>query len=214
MGKPRKSASPGSIPEDEVYTMEALLSYKKENGRDYYLVKWKGYSDGDATWEPRANILCPGPELLQQMHTLKQPVVPPVVKKRKEMTPPSSDNEDEAMQPQPKKREGRNGEATGVPGATARQRAPIFKPCISKISVQDGQYCVSVRKSADETESVSMDVARNFYPQELLDFLLERVKFLPFSKANDGDTPTSAKLSKEVEVKRKTAKNQSVSESR
>ena len=37
---------------ENLYEVEALLSYKKIKSVPYYLVKWVGYPDSDNTWEP------------------------------------------------------------------------------------------------------------------------------------------------------------------
>lgn len=60
------------FPEDEIHTMQALAGFKRQNGTDYYLVKWEGYSDAERTWEPVCNILKPTPEICRQMEVLKE----------------------------------------------------------------------------------------------------------------------------------------------
>jgi hypothetical protein len=42
--------------EDEIFEAEHLVEKKRENGRWLWLVKWKGYSSKDNTWEPTENI--------------------------------------------------------------------------------------------------------------------------------------------------------------
>ena len=44
-----------SEPPQERFVVERILSYNKEDRK--YLVKWKGYSEQEATWEP--SLLCP-----------------------------------------------------------------------------------------------------------------------------------------------------------
>ncbi len=36
--------------------MERILSRRLVRGREQFLVRWKGYSEFDDTWEPRANL--------------------------------------------------------------------------------------------------------------------------------------------------------------
>jgi hypothetical protein len=44
---------------DELYEVEAILDKRTANGQTEYLVKWKGYGNGDSTWEPPDNLNCP-----------------------------------------------------------------------------------------------------------------------------------------------------------
>jgi hypothetical protein len=75
-GRPSKSRSPGIMKEaqvlgsaaarkggtvyagdEDVYTVESLIGMRREvGGKREFLVKWKGYSRGEATWEPEKNI--------------------------------------------------------------------------------------------------------------------------------------------------------------
>ena len=48
-----------SIPaaeEEEYYTVEKILEKKKRGKRTTYLVKWEGYTENEATWEPASNL--------------------------------------------------------------------------------------------------------------------------------------------------------------
>jgi hypothetical protein len=36
--------------------VEKILDKKKEDGNTLYLVKWKGYSEKDNTWEPFTSV--------------------------------------------------------------------------------------------------------------------------------------------------------------
>ncbi|CAF3716129.1 unnamed protein product [Rotaria sp. Silwood1] len=44
---------------DDIYVVEKILDKKiLDNGQIIYLLKWFGYNEEDATWEPEENIFC------------------------------------------------------------------------------------------------------------------------------------------------------------
>ena len=55
---------------DGVFIADELLQKKTVKGKDYFLVKWKGYNHRSNTWEPRCNII--GEGLLQQFEATKR----------------------------------------------------------------------------------------------------------------------------------------------
>ena len=42
--------------QEDVYNVEKILNKKKEGRRCLYLVKWEGFEEKDATWEPLSNL--------------------------------------------------------------------------------------------------------------------------------------------------------------
>ncbi|XP_070791206.1 histone-lysine N-methyltransferase SUV39H1 isoform X3 [Pituophis catenifer annectens] len=48
------------------FEVEYLCDYKKIRDEEFYLVKWRGYSDSENTWEPRKNLRCIS--ILKQFH--------------------------------------------------------------------------------------------------------------------------------------------------
>jgi hypothetical protein len=41
---------------DDAYDVEAIVGYRHNHGREEYLIKWKGYSEKENTWEPASNL--------------------------------------------------------------------------------------------------------------------------------------------------------------
>ncbi len=42
----------------QVFIVEKVINKKVENGKIYYLLKWKHYPDSANTWEPVENLNC------------------------------------------------------------------------------------------------------------------------------------------------------------
>ena len=43
---------------EEEYEVESIVGVKGEGTNVMYLLKWKGFSDEDSTWEPAENVNC------------------------------------------------------------------------------------------------------------------------------------------------------------
>ena len=43
--------------EPKTFVVQKILDKKKVNGKIYYKVKWKGYPESEATWEPRSQLI-------------------------------------------------------------------------------------------------------------------------------------------------------------
>ena len=41
---------------NQCYAIEDIITRKTEDGKNYYLIKWKGYSIAECTWEPISHL--------------------------------------------------------------------------------------------------------------------------------------------------------------
>jgi len=51
----------------EEWEVEKILDLQQKHGKNEFLVRWKGYSQGDNTWEPEENLHNAGKKLQEYL---------------------------------------------------------------------------------------------------------------------------------------------------
>jgi len=65
-GRNQPPPPPVLVDDEEQYEVEQILDKRIHYGKVQYLIKWKGYSLSEASWEPKENLNCP--DLLKQFN--------------------------------------------------------------------------------------------------------------------------------------------------
>ena len=55
--KKKKTTAAKQEKSNGIYLIEKVLDHKRENGKEYHLIKWVGYDESYNTWEPLENIV-------------------------------------------------------------------------------------------------------------------------------------------------------------
>ena len=68
----QKSAPPPLtlIQGQEEWEVEKILDSRQRHGKNEFLVRWKGYSQGDDIWEPEENLHNAGKKLQEYLQSL------------------------------------------------------------------------------------------------------------------------------------------------
>lgn len=82
-GRPTKAAAA-----DVGYEVQKIMNARVEKGKKFFLIRWKGYSAKDDTWEPQASLNCPA--LIKEYEKSQQSP-----KGKKSIVPDDDDDDDD-----------------------------------------------------------------------------------------------------------------------
>ncbi|KAI3359420.1 hypothetical protein L3Q82_002923 [Scortum barcoo] len=182
------AAAPAAAPaateeeEEEEYVVEKVLDRRVVKGKVEFLLKWKGFSDEDNTWEPEENLDCPD-LIAEYMQKHKEKEEKKKEGKRKVTSEASGDSEERGSKR--KKEEGEKARGFGrglqperIIGATDSSGELMF---------------LMKWKNSDEADLVPAKEANVKCPQVVISFYEERLTWHSY--------PTEEEEKKEEEKK-------------
>uniref|UniRef100_A0A8V0ZDA3 Chromobox 1 n=1 Tax=Gallus gallus TaxID=9031 RepID=A0A8V0ZDA3_CHICK len=162
--------------EEEEYVVEKVLDRRVVKGKVEYLLKWKGFSDEDNTWEPEENLDCPDliAEFLQSQKTAHESEKSEGSKRKAE-----SDTEDKGEESKPKKKK----EESEKPRGFARGFEPER---IIGATDSSGELMFLMKwKNSDEADLVPAKEANIKCPQVVISFYEERLTWHSYPSEDD-----------------------------
>ncbi|XP_071027728.1 chromobox protein homolog 1-like [Oncorhynchus clarkii lewisi] len=154
--------------EEEEYVVEKVLDRRVVKGRVEFLLKWKGFSDEDNTWEPQDNLDCPDliAEYMQNHHNKKESYKKESGGKRKAG---ESDTEAGGEEGRPKKRKDEAEKPRGFARGLDPER-------IIGATDSSGELMFLMKwKNSDEADLVPAKEANIKCPQVVISFYEERL---------------------------------------
>ncbi|XP_032890863.1 chromobox protein homolog 1-like [Amblyraja radiata] len=163
--------------EEEEYVVEKVLDRRIVKGKVEYLLKWKGFSDDDNTWEPEENLDCPDliAEFLQSQKIANDGVDKTEGPKRKA----ESDTETEENKNKKKREEQEK------PRGFARELEPER---IIGATDSSGELMFLMKwKNSDEADLVPAKEANVNCPQVVISFYEERLTWHSYPTEGEED---------------------------
>ncbi|XP_048871200.1 chromobox protein homolog 1-like isoform X2 [Brienomyrus brachyistius] len=152
--------------EEEEYVVEKVLDRRVMKGKVEYLLKWKGFSDEDNTWEPEDNLDCPDliAEFLQSQKAAHE-----AGGKRKVESEPDGAGAGAAEESRPKKRKDEPEKLRGFARGLEPER-------IIGATDSSGELMFLMKwKNSDEADLVPAKEANVKCPQVVISFYEERL---------------------------------------
>uniref|UniRef100_A0A8C3AM83 Chromobox 1 n=1 Tax=Cyclopterus lumpus TaxID=8103 RepID=A0A8C3AM83_CYCLU len=177
-GKKGKKAEEEEQPEE--YVVEKVLDRRVVKGRVEFLLKWKGFSDEDNTWEPQDNLDCPD-LIAEYMQKHKEKEEKKKEGKRKVVSEASGDSEERGSKRKKEEKArgfGRGLQPERIIGATDSSGELMF---------------LMKWKNSDEADLVPAKEANVKCPQVVISFYEERLTWHSY--------PTEEEEKKEEEKK-------------
>ncbi|XP_053299136.1 chromobox protein homolog 1 [Pleuronectes platessa] len=168
--------------EEEEYVVEKVLDRRVMKGRVEFLLKWKGFSDEDNTWEPQDNLDCPD-LIAEYMQKHKEKEEKKKETKRKAPTEATGDSAERGS----KKKKEEGEKARGFGRGLQPER-------IIGATDSSGELMFLMKwKNSDEADLVPAKEANVKCPQVVISFYEERLTWHSY--------PTEEEEKKEEEKK-------------
>ncbi|XP_059408026.1 chromobox protein homolog 1a isoform X1 [Carassius carassius] len=149
--------------EEEEYVVEKVLDRRVVKGRVEFLLKWKGFSDEDNTWEPQDNLDCPD-LIAEYMQKHK-----PNDKKESSVKRKGESDTDGGEDSRPKKRKDEQDKPRGFARGLEPER-------IIGATDSSGELMFLMKwKNSDEADLVPAKEANVKCPQVVISFYEERL---------------------------------------
>uniref|UniRef100_A0A3B4XH22 Chromobox 1 n=2 Tax=Seriola lalandi dorsalis TaxID=1841481 RepID=A0A3B4XH22_SERLL len=150
--------------EEEEYVVEKVLDRRVVKGKVEFLLKWKGFSDEDNTWEPEENLDCPD-LIAEYMQKHKEKEEKKKETKRKAASEASGDSEERGS----KKKKEESEKARGFGRGLQPER-------IIGATDSSGELMFLMKwKNSDEADLVPAKEANVKCPQVVISFYEERL---------------------------------------